>query len=147
VPGHRTFKREADGTAAVPGESTPRFAIPDPPTRRFPRRGGVEYEGQTVFLLVPDADVTDDRLVELLNSVLSDAAYSCGDWFDLPMPLYVVHDDETGDTFRVAVRDGTVEFHVIPGTEAPGLRRLFERLRTAAGFDWMVDRRTHASDG
>jgi hypothetical protein len=141
---HRTFKREADGSTVVAGESTPRFAIPDPPSRRYPRRGGVEYEGQTVFVLDPDAEVPDERLVDLLESVFSTEAYRYGDWFDLPMPLYVVHDDGTCDTFRVAVRDGTVEFHVIPGTTASGLRRLFERLRAASGVAWTVERRSAA---
>jgi hypothetical protein len=144
---HRTFKQEADGTTVVAGESTPRFAIPEPPSRRYPRRGGVEYEGQTAFVLDPDAGVPDERLVELLDSVFSNEAYRYGDWFDLPMPLYVVHDDVTGDTFRVAVRDGTVEFHVLPGTNAPGLRRLFERLRGASGLAWTVERRSATEQG
>jgi hypothetical protein len=128
----------------VTGESTPRFAIAEWPRRRYPRRGGVEYQGQTAFDLAPALAVDDDDLVELVESVLSADGYTYGDWFDLPMPLYVVHDAETGDTFRVAVRDGTVEFHALPGTDPPGLRRLFEGLRAASGWTWSVERRTTA---
>lgn len=123
-------------------EATPRFEIPQRPRRRYPRRGGVEYEGETVFVLDPDADVADAALVARLESVLSAGVYRYGDWFDLPMPLYLVHDDETGDTFRVAVRDGAIEFHVLPATDPPGLRRLFERLQEGSEFDWSVTCRT-----
>jgi hypothetical protein len=107
----------------------------------------VTYEGQTVFVLTPTPAITDERLVELITSVLSAETYRYGDWFDLPMPLYLVHDEETGDTFRVAIRDCTVEFHVLPGTEPPGLRRLFERLRTASGVAWSVQRQNDAGSG
>lgn len=123
-------------------EATPPFDIPERPRRRYPRRGGVEYEGETVFVLDPAAAVGTAALVDLLESVLSTDRYRYGDWFDLPMPLYIVHDTETGDTFRVAVRDGAVEFHVLPATDPPGLRHLFERLRAAADFDWSVTHRT-----
>ncbi|PSP79764.1 hypothetical protein BRC88_07970 [Halobacteriales archaeon QS_4_69_225] len=123
-------------------EETPTFAIRQRPTRRYPRRGGVEYEGESVFRLVPAADVDDAALADLLESVLSVDGYRYGDWFDLPMPLYLVHDDDTGDTFRVAVRDGRVEFHVLPATEPPGLRRLYERLREATDCEWSVNSHT-----
>ena len=126
------------------GESTPRFAIAERPRRRYPRRGGVEYEGETAFDLAPGTAVDDGDLVELVESVLSADGYTYGDWFDLPMPLYLVHDHRTGDTFRVVIRDGTVEFHALPGTDPPGLRRLFEGLRAASGWTWSVDRRTTA---
>ncbi len=144
---HRLFKQEADEPCVVVGESTPRFAIPERPRRRYPRRGGVEYEGETVFVLDPDTDAGDGALVDLLETVLSEDGYRYGDWFDLPMPLYSVHDDETGDTFRVAVRDGTVEFHVLPATESPGLRRLFERLRADSGWAWSVGCRSSGRVG
>ncbi|WP_254840800.1 hypothetical protein [Natronomonas marina] len=119
-------------------EETPAFAIRQRPTRRYPRRGGVEYEGETVFVLAPDADPDEAALVDLLESVLAAEVYRYGDWFDLPMPLFVVHDDDTGDTFRVAVRDGAIEFHVLPATEPPGLRRLYERLCDATDYGWSV---------
>ena len=127
-------------------EETPTFAIRQRPTRRYPRRGGVEYEGESVFRLVPAADVDDAALADLLESVLSADGYRYGDWFDLPMPLYLVHDDDTGDTFRVAVRDGRVEFHVLPATEPPGLRRLYERLSEATDCEWSVNSHTSPAD-
>lgn len=122
-------------------DDTPTFAIPQPPVRRYPRRGGVEYEGQTVFSLTPADSLEDPELASLVRSVLEREPYRYGDWFDLPMPLYLVHDDETGDTFRVAVRDGDVEFHVLPDTESEGLRRLYDRLVDAADTTWAVERR------
>ena len=127
-------------------EETPTFAIRQRPTRRYPRRGGVEYEGESVFRLVPATDVDDAALADLLESVLSTDGYRYGDWFDLPMPLYLVHDDDTGDTFRVAVRDGRVEFHVLPATEPPGLRRLYERLLEATDCEWSVNSHTSPAD-
>ena len=51
----------------------------------------------------------------------------------------IVHDDETGDVFRVAVRNGQIEFHVLPATEAPGLRALYDRLVAADDRSWQVD--------
>jgi hypothetical protein len=131
----------------VADEETPSFAIRQRPTRRYPRRGGVEYEGETVFILEPDADVADAALSESLESVLEAGPYRYGDWFDLPMPLYLVHDDDTGDTFRVAVRDGRVEFHVLPATDPPGLRALYERILARSDHGWSVDSRTTPAEG
>lgn len=122
-------------------DDTPTFVIPKRPTRRYPRRGGVEYEGETVFSLTPADDYDDDNLSRRVEAVLQSGPYRYGDWFDLPMPLYLVHDDETGDTFRVAVRDGTVELHVLPETESAGLRRLYERLTASDAAVWDVERR------
>ena len=84
-----------------------------------------------------------EELAALVESVLDSAAYRYGDWFDLPMPLYLVHDDSTHDTFRVAVRDGRVEVHVLPETEPEGVRALHDRLVEASGeaFEWTVERR------
>jgi hypothetical protein len=126
----------------VADDDTPTFAIPERPVRRYPRRGGVEYEGETVFSVRPAGDVADAELASLVEAVLEDGPYRYGDWFDLPMPLYLVHDEGTGDTFRVAVRDGTVEFHVLPNTGREGLRALYERLAEASDAGWQVRRRT-----
>lgn len=122
-------------------DDEPTFAIPQRPTRRYHRRGGLEYEGETVFSLTPDGAHDDDELTTVLESVLEAEPYRYGDWLDLPMPLYVVHDDETGDTFRVAVRDGSVEFHVLPETDSVGLRALYERLASALEASVRVERR------
>ena len=123
-------------------DEEPTFQIPQRPTRRYPRRSGVEYEGETVFSLRPARDTDDGSLTELVESVLENSPYRYGDWFDLPMPLYLVHDDDTGDTFRIAVRDGTVQLHVLPETGSDGLRAFYERLVAAADTGWTVACRT-----
>jgi hypothetical protein len=121
------------------------FEIPARPERRFPTSGGMEYEGETVFTLAPDPPADDETLTRLVERVLDDEPYTYGDWFDLPMPLFLVHDEETTDVFRVAVRDGRVELHVLPATESPGLRGLYDRLRAADGDrSWQVDCRIAA---
>jgi len=124
---------DGSGRAERVADPDPLFEIPTRPRRRYPSGGGVEYEGETVFTLSPESDTDDETLTALVERVLADAPYTYGDWFDLPMPLYLVHDGETGDVFRVGVRDGEIEFHVLPATEAAGLRRLYERLRSADG--------------
>jgi len=120
----------------------PSFAIPTRPERRF-YRNGVEYVGETVFALEPDPPRDDTELASLLETVLGEDPYTYGDWFDVPMPLYLVHDDGTGDTFRVSVRDGRVELHVLPATAPDGLRALYERLDAATDdTEWRVDCRS-----
>ena len=123
-------------------DEEPTFRIPQRPTRRYPARNGVKYEGKTVFTLRPASDRDDGLLTDLVESVLGRTPYRYGDWFNLPMPLYLVHDDETGDTFRVTVRDGTVELHVLPETEPAGLRDFYRRLDDASNTTWTVTCRT-----
>lgn len=123
-------------------DDDPTFSIPQRPTRRYRRRGGVEYEGETVFTLRPERDSEERSLTALAESVLGRGPYRYGDWFDLPMPVYLVHDDETGDTFRVAVRDGTVQLYVLPDTDPPGLRAFYERLDRRTESAWSVACRT-----
>ena len=132
----------ADG-AGDPDAAVDEFAIPARPDRRYPRNGGVEYVGGTVFSFDPVSEWTDPELAEFVESVLDSGAYRYGDWFDLPMPLYLVHDDATHDTFRVAVRDGRVEVHVLPETGSEGVRALHDRLTEAdeGPTEWSVERR------
>jgi hypothetical protein len=108
--------------------SEPSFRIPARPERRYPYEGGVEYEGETVFRLQPRPPQDSDSLDSLLCRVLEAGPYRYGDFFDLPMPLYLVRDDETGDVFRVSVRNGQIRFHVLPETESAGLQALHTRL-------------------
>ncbi|WP_255195282.1 hypothetical protein [Halorarius litoreus] len=129
--------REETETAA----RQPDFTIPEHPERRYPRGGGVEYEGGTVFVLTPGGEWSEPELASLVESVLAAENYRYGDWFDLPLPLYLVHDDATNDTFRVAVRDDHVELHVRPKTTSAGLRALYDRLVDATDQPWRVDRR------
>ncbi|PSQ01695.1 hypothetical protein BRC94_03115 [Halobacteriales archaeon QS_5_70_17] len=117
----------------------PSFEIPVRPERRYSRTT-VEYDGEVVFSLTPVANYGDDRLDALLRAVLGSGPYRYGDWFDLPMPLYLVHDDDTGDTFRAAVRGGAVELHVLPETGSAGLRALYDRLVAASDCAWRVAR-------
>ena len=126
---------------ASPG---PSFEIPHPPERRYSRHAGLEYGGGTVFSLTPAGDIGNDELDALLVGVLDGAAYTYGDWFDLPMALYSVHDTATGDVFRAAVRDGAIEFHVLPETDPAGLHGLYRRLVAASDTEWQVERRVDA---
>ncbi|MFB6083506.1 MAG: hypothetical protein ABEJ94_04595 [Halorientalis sp.] len=118
------------------------FAIPSRPERRYPRGGGVEYEGGTVFSLAPVPEREDAWLRGVVEDVIDGEGYIYGDWFDLPMPLYLVHDEATGDVFRVSVRNRRIRLHVLPATEPSGLRRFFDRLRERTeGVDWDLSRR------
>lgn len=118
--------------------SDPSFAIPARPERRYPYEGGVEYEGETVFRLRPRPPQDEHSLDSLLRRVLAAGPYRYGEFFDLPMPLYLVRDDETGDVFRVSVRNGQIRFHVLPETESAGLRALYDRLSDAWDVEWSV---------
>lgn len=156
---------DTDHDPATEAISEPSFAIPQQPERRYSRGGSLSYEGTTVFALTPDsvpigtdpvpterangggADVVDRDawLRGLVERVLGTDRYTYGDWFDLPMPVFLVHDRETGDVFRVAVRGGNVELHVLPETESGGLYALYERLCAAtADGTWRVTCRTDA---
>ena len=119
----------------------PLFEIPVRPERTFPFRGGVEYEGSTTFVLRP-AQQPQETLTELVAGVLADGPYRYGDFLSLPMPLYLVKDGETGDVFRLSVRDGTVRLHVLPATGSAGLRALYDRLTDRTSVGWSVECRT-----
>jgi len=118
------------------------FAIPGRPERRYPRSGGVEYEGETVFELRPTDERSNAALETLVTSVIGEGPYRAGDFLDLPMVVYLVRDDETTDVFRVVVRDGSVRLHVLPETESEGLRRFYDRLSDRADCEWHVDCRS-----
>ncbi|MHB9285480.1 hypothetical protein ACKVMT_00390 [Halobacteriales archaeon Cl-PHB] len=116
----------------------PSFDIPARPERRFPASGGLEYDGGTMFVLDPAADQGDAALASLVETVLTEGPYRSGDFVELPMPLYLVRDDETGDVFRISVRDGAVRLHVLPETDSAGLRAFYDRLQDASDCDWAV---------
>jgi len=118
---------------------SPSFAIPSRPERRFPRSGGVEYEGGTVFSLVPTPERSTERLESLVADVLATGPYRYGDFRAVPMALYLVRDEGTGDVFRVSVRDGTVRLHVLPETESAGLRAFYERVDDRTDAEWDAD--------
>lgn len=122
--------------------SDPSFAIPGRPERSFPRSGGLEYEGTTVFELTPAADHETPRLEGLVEAVLAEGPYRSGDFMELPMLLYLVRDEETTDVFRVTVRKGAVQLHVLPETESEGLRRFYDRLCQSTDCEWTVTCRT-----
>jgi len=126
--------------------SDPSFSIPARPTRRFPHGSGVEYEGGTEFELLPDSACSEPELATVVTDILADGPYRYGDFHDLPMPLWLVRDEDTTDVFRVAVRDGTVRLHVLPETEPAGLRRFYDRLCDVdPSISWAVDRRVDGS--
>jgi hypothetical protein len=117
----------------------PSFAIPGRPKRTYPRGRGLEYEGETYFLLTPHEDRSDAALDGLVTRVLDEGPYRSGDFMELPMELYLVRDEETADVFRVAVRGGTVRLHVLPETESEGLRRFYDRLVERSDSEWRVE--------
>jgi len=120
----------------------PSFAIPGHPRRTYPRGRGLEYEGETFFVLTPRAERSDPALDELVTGVLAEGPYRSADFMELPMELYLVRDEETTDVFRVAIRGGTVRLHVLPETESEGLRRFYDRLSERSECEWRVDCRT-----
>lgn len=119
----------------------PAFEIPSRPDRRFPAGGGVEFQGGTRFDIQPTPVPEEVTLQDLVEAVLTSGPYRFGDFVELPMPLYLVRDDKTGDVFRVSIRDGTVRLHVLPDTESAGLRAFYERLVDRAAVEWSVETR------
>ncbi len=119
-------------------DSNPSFSIPHRPRRTYPRQGGVRYEGETIFRLSPDADCSEEHLTALVTEVLSGDPYTYGDWFDLPVPMYLVRDHERDTTFRVVVRYDSVELHVLPDTCSSGLRSMYRRLSDCSDVAWSV---------
>jgi len=120
----------------------PSFAIPGRPTRTYPRGRGLQYEGETYFVLTPRVERSDPELDALVTAILGDGPYRSGNFMELPMELYLVRDEETADVFRVAVRGGTVRLHVLPETESEGLRRFYDRLVERSDCEWHVDCQT-----
>jgi hypothetical protein len=124
--------------------SEPSFTIPARPQRRYPYSGGVEYDGQTIFQLIPTEDLSNEELTAVLDQTLADGPYRYGDFYNLPMALYLVRDEETADVFRVSVRDGRIRLHVLPETDSAGLSRLYDRLTEHTGARYRVDCETTA---
>lgn len=124
--------------------SEPSFTIPARPQREYPYSGGVEYDGQTIFRLVPDEQRSNDQLSETLGVTLADGPYQYGDFYNLPMTLYLVRDEETSDVFRASVRNGRIRLHVLPETDSRGLRRLYDRLTERTNWTFRVDCETSA---
>jgi hypothetical protein len=130
-----------DASRGTPTEDAS-FEIPAHPERRYPYDGGVEYEGETLFTLTPERDHSEPDLRTLVEETLASGPYRHGDFLDLPMPLYLVRDDETADVFRLSIRDGRVRLHVLPATESAGLRAFYDRLVERSDTAWRVDCRT-----
>lgn len=124
----------------------PSFAIPARPRRRYPSTGGVEYEGQTMFRLQPATERSPAALRDLVEAVVADGPYRSGEFVDLPMPLWLVRDEETADVFRVSIRNGRVRLHVLPETDSEGLRGFYERLVAADDCAWSVECHTDIAE-
>ena len=127
------------GVAIRPmSDSTSRFDIPARPERRY-RSGGVSHEGGTAFYLIPEPSLSVEELDEHLSGVLGGTRYVKGDWFDFPMPVYLVHDREVSTAFRTVVREGRIELHVLPKTDSTGLEALFRALCDRTAVEWTVE--------
>jgi hypothetical protein len=138
----REMSTEDESPSSTGTDTSGRFQIPARPTRTYPHTGGVEYVGGTIFSLSPVKPHEEPSLVPVVERILAEGPYRWGDWLDLPLPLYLVHDDTTHDTFRVSVRDGQIRLHVLPDTDSDGLLAFYERL-TEYG-EWTVER--HVDD-
>jgi len=121
----------------------PSFAIPARPRRQYDRAGRLSYKGSVLFRLEPtDSEGID--LQVLLETILQSGPYRHGDFHDLPMVVYLVRDEETSDVFRVSIRDGALQLHVLPATESDGLRQFYDRLCEGTETEWTVERRVEA---
>ena len=127
-------------------DESPTFDIPRRPERVYPREGGVEYVGGTIFHLAPDPEASNEELAALVETVLEGDQYTFGDWFDLPAPVYLVHDERHRSAFRVVVRYETVELHVLPETASEALKRLYRCLRAAGDRSWAVECETERGE-
>lgn len=117
------------------------FVIPTRPSRTYDRAGRLSYEGGTTFRLEP-ADSSMPELEALVDQVLETGPYRHGDFLELPMVVYLVRDEGTGDVFRVSIRDGAIRLHVLPATESAGLRQFYERLQDHTTAQWHVERQS-----
>jgi hypothetical protein len=135
-----------DGVLPAVTDDAPTFDIPRRPERVYPHDGGVEYEGGTLFRLSPDPELSEAELESVVESVLDGSRYTFGDWFELPAPVYLVHDEHHSTAFRVVVRYGTVEFHVLPETSRAALTEMYARLDEAAECSWRVECETTCPD-
>lgn len=112
----------------------PSFEIPVYPECEYSAKG-LTRTGGTVFSLVPEDGAIGDRL----RRVLDRTRYTAGDWFDLPSPVYLVHDREFGTVFRVVGYDDRVELHVTTTTESRGLRAFYDALDEESETEWRVE--------
>lgn len=112
----------------------PSFEIPVHPESDY-SDGGITRTGGTVFSLIPE----DGTVGDCLDRVLARERYTAGDWFDLPSPVYLVHDREQGTVFRVVGYDDRVELHVTTTTESRGLRAFYDALDEESSVRWSVE--------
>ncbi|MCL7417573.1 MAG: hypothetical protein M8354_07005 [Halalkalicoccus sp.] len=112
----------------------PSFEIPVHPECEY-SGGAITRTGGTIFSLIP----ADGTVEERLERVLARDRYTAGDWFDLPSPVYLVHDRKMGTVFRVVGYDDRVELHVTTTTESSGLRAFYDALGEESETDWRVD--------
>lgn len=113
----------------------PSFEIPVRPQCEY-SGGELTRTGGTVFSITPE----DGSVGERLERVLARERYTAGDWFDLPSPVYLVHDRDLGTVFRVVGYDDRVELHVTTTTESRGLRAFYEALGEESETEWTVER-------
>jgi len=121
-------------------DDAPAFESPERPRRRLTPEGGVEYEGEVLFALEPAGEASVAALDDLLAGALSADRYVDGDFFELPQPVYLVHDDALSTTFRAAVRPDRIELQMLPDTDPAALAELYVRVAAASDRDWRVER-------
>lgn len=120
----------------------PSFDIPVRPERYYPPGGGIEYEGRTIFALHADPPLSQPDLEAHLHDALDEEGYTCSERDEYPAPVYLVHDRERRTVFRVVVREGRLELHVLPNTDSETIRAAYDRLRERDGVAWTVECRT-----
>ena len=104
------------------------FVDDGPETRDDPRHVVAEF--------APDGDGA-------LDDVAETDGREVGGFY--PVPVDVLERPVSPDmVYRVTVRDGTVELHVLPATESAGLRRFYDRLVEESDTSWSVECRVDA---
>lgn len=121
------------------GGSTDAFRIDEWPTREFDPNGRATVHGGVRFELRPTAERVE--VAEAVDAALADDRFTAGSWFDLPQPVYLVHDTAVGTVFRVVVGANHVGLDVLPTTDPRGLSAFHRRLTAVSGAAWTIDRR------
>jgi len=121
-------------------DDAPAFESPERPRRRLTPQGGVEYEGEVLFALEPAGEASVPELDAVLSRALSADRYVDGDFFELPRPVYLVHDGALSTTFRAVVRPDRLELQMLPDTDPAALAELYVRVADASDREWRVDR-------
>jgi hypothetical protein len=100
--------------------------------------GSVAFD-RPVLGIVPDGPPAEG-LAGVVDAALRADDYAVCDWFDLPAPAYLVRDAGRDAAFRIVVRDGRIEVHGLPSTDAATIGALRQRIEGVTEVDWTVER-------